>query len=139
MDPAVRNGTAGPEGGAEVVVEEDCWICGNVTILPGVTVRRGTTVGAGSVVSRSVGPWELVLGNPARAVRKIESEWAKKGEVKEEEEEEEERGRGTVPRASVATVDGARDEAAKVDGVGSAAGSEEEKRQIELIVKEAMS
>jgi acetyltransferase-like isoleucine patch superfamily enzyme len=52
LDPEVRNGTQGPEEGAEIVIEEDCWIGGNVTILPGVTIGKGSTVGAASVVTK---------------------------------------------------------------------------------------
>ena len=50
LDPAIRNGIEGPEGGGAVTIEDDCWICGNVTICPNVTVGRGSTVGAGAVV-----------------------------------------------------------------------------------------
>lgn len=46
LDPAVRNGTKGPEAGAEIHIEDDCWIGGAVTI------GRGSTVGAGSVVTK---------------------------------------------------------------------------------------
>jgi acetyltransferase-like isoleucine patch superfamily enzyme len=52
LDPEVRNGTQGPELGREIHIGEDCWIGGNVVILPGVTVGRGSTVGAGSVVTK---------------------------------------------------------------------------------------
>jgi acetyltransferase-like isoleucine patch superfamily enzyme len=70
----VRNGTRGPELGKEIHVGEDCWIGGNVVILPGVTIGRGSTVGAGSVVTKSVPEFTVVAGNPARVVRKIETE-----------------------------------------------------------------
>ncbi|GAA5968604.1 hypothetical protein JCM8115_003799 [Rhodotorula mucilaginosa] len=76
LDPAVRNGTAGPEGGGPITIGDDCWFGGNVTVLPNITVGRGVTVGAGSVVTKSVPPFAVVVGNPARIVRKIESEWA---------------------------------------------------------------
>lgn len=52
LDPAVRNGTKGPESGAEIHIGEDCWLGGNVTVLPGVTIGEGCTVGAGSVVTK---------------------------------------------------------------------------------------
>ena len=52
LDPEVRNGTKGPEWGAEIHIEEDCWLGGNATIMPGVRVGKGSTVGAGSVVTK---------------------------------------------------------------------------------------
>lgn len=52
MDPAVRRGLEGPEAGKEVHVEDDVWIGGSVIILAGVRIGRGSTVGAGSVVTR---------------------------------------------------------------------------------------
>lgn len=52
IDPAVRNGTEGPESGKPITIGEDCWIGGNVIVLPGVTIGRGVTVGAGSVVTK---------------------------------------------------------------------------------------
>lgn len=68
-DPAVRNGTKGPEMGAPITIGEDCWFGGNVTVLPGVTIGPGATVGAGSVVTKDVPPYSVVAGNPARVVR----------------------------------------------------------------------
>ena len=52
LDPEVRNGTAGPEYGKEIHVGEDCWIGGNVILLPGVRVGKGAAIGAGSVVTK---------------------------------------------------------------------------------------
>jgi acetyltransferase-like isoleucine patch superfamily enzyme len=73
LDPAVRNGTQGPETGKEIHIGEDCWIGGNAIILPGVTIGKGCTVGAGSVVTKSVPDFTLVAGNPAKVIRKIET------------------------------------------------------------------
>lgn len=56
LDPDVRNGTRGPELGKEIHIEEDCWIGGNAVILPGVTIGRGSTVGAASVVTKVFAP-----------------------------------------------------------------------------------
>lgn len=52
----------------DVVVEEDVWLGANVTLLPGVTVGRGATVGAGSVCIKSIPPYAIVMGNPAKIV-----------------------------------------------------------------------
>lgn len=52
LDPALRNGTKGPETGQEIHIGEDCWLAGNVIVLPGVTIGKGATIGAGSVVTK---------------------------------------------------------------------------------------
>lgn len=52
LDPKIRNGTRGPEYGKEIHIGEDCWIGGNVIVLPGVTIGNGVVIGAGSVVTK---------------------------------------------------------------------------------------
>ena len=71
LDPFLRNGTQGPELGAPITVGEDCWFGGNVTVCPGVTIGRGCTIGAGSVVTKDVPPFYVVAGNPARIIKQI--------------------------------------------------------------------
>ncbi|GES66796.1 acetyltransferase [Aspergillus terreus] len=73
LDPAVRRGLEGPEAGKEVHIEDDVWIGGSAMILAGVRVGRGSTVGAGSVVTKDVPPFHFVAGNPARVIRRIET------------------------------------------------------------------
>jgi acetyltransferase-like isoleucine patch superfamily enzyme len=41
-------------------------------VCPGVSIGRGVTVGAGSVVTKDVPDFHVVAGNPARILRKIE-------------------------------------------------------------------
>jgi acetyltransferase-like isoleucine patch superfamily enzyme len=72
LDPFLRNGTKGPELGSPITIGEDCWFGGNVIVLPGVTIGRGVTVGAGSVVTKSVEDFCVVAGNPARVIRRVE-------------------------------------------------------------------
>lgn len=52
-----------------VVIEDDVWIGARATILRGVHVRRGAVVAAGAVVTKSVPPYSIVGGNPARVIR----------------------------------------------------------------------
>jgi acetyltransferase-like isoleucine patch superfamily enzyme len=54
-----------------VVIGEDCWIGGHVVILPNVTIGDGVTIGAGSVVTKSIPSWCVAIGNPARVVKKV--------------------------------------------------------------------
>jgi natural product biosynthesis luciferase-like monooxygenase protein/amino acid adenylation domain-containing protein len=51
-----------------VKVEEDVWIGPSVTILPNVTIGRGSVVAAGSTVTMAVPPGTFVQGNPAKPV-----------------------------------------------------------------------
>lgn len=51
-DPRRRQGNTGAQHGKQVVIEDDVWIAANVVILPGVRIGRGSTVGAGSVITR---------------------------------------------------------------------------------------
>jgi acetyltransferase-like isoleucine patch superfamily enzyme len=71
LDPEVRDGLNGPELGKEIWIEEDCWIGGNAIILPGVRIGKGSTVGAGSVVTKDVPPYKVVAGNPARIIKDV--------------------------------------------------------------------
>lgn len=47
-------------------IEDEAMIGANVTLLPGVRIGRGSTVGAGSVVTKDVAPGTTVVGVPAR-------------------------------------------------------------------------
>lgn len=73
LNPSVRNGTRGPETGKPIHIGPDCWLGGNVIVLPGVNIGNGATIGAGSVVTKDVPPYTVVAGNPARIIRTIEA------------------------------------------------------------------
>lgn len=57
-----------------VKIGNGCWICANVTILPGVTIGNGCVIGAGSVVTRDVPPDSFAAGNPCRVIRTLTEE-----------------------------------------------------------------
>ena len=54
----------------DTVIGNDVWIGQNVVILPGVHVGDGAIIGANSVVGSDVAPYTIVVGNPAKVLRK---------------------------------------------------------------------
>ncbi len=52
-----------------VVLEDDIWVGSRAIILRGVCVGRGSVIGAGAIVTKSVPPYAIVGGNPARVLR----------------------------------------------------------------------
>lgn len=68
-----------------IIIENDVWIGMNVMIISGVRIGSGSVIGAGSVVSKDVEPYSIVVGNPARVIKKrftdeqidtlLKSEW----------------------------------------------------------------
>lgn len=52
-----------------VSIEDDVWIGGRVTILPGVHIGRGAIIGAGAVVTKDVPEFAIVGGNPAKILK----------------------------------------------------------------------
>ena len=47
----------------------DVWIGHGVVVLPGVSMGNGAVAGAGSIVTKDVPAWTIVVGNPARILR----------------------------------------------------------------------
>ena len=52
-----------------VILEPHAILGANAVVLPDVTIGEGATVGAGSVVTRSLEPWGVYVGSPARRVK----------------------------------------------------------------------
>lgn len=53
-----------------VLIEDNVWLGEFVSILPGVTIGKGTIVGANSVVSKSLPPYVIAVGTPAKPIKK---------------------------------------------------------------------
>ena len=54
----------------DVIIGNDVWIGQGVTLLAGVTIGDGAVVGAGAVVTKDVAPYSIVVGVPAKEIRK---------------------------------------------------------------------
>lgn len=57
-----------------VIIEENVWLGEFVSVLAGVTIGKGTIVGANSVVSKSLPPYVIAVGTPAKPVKKYDFE-----------------------------------------------------------------
>ncbi len=57
-----------------VKIEDNVWLGGGVIVLPGVTIGKNSVIGAGSVVTRSVPPDCVAVGNPCRVIKKLDEE-----------------------------------------------------------------
>jgi acetyltransferase-like isoleucine patch superfamily enzyme len=53
-----------------VIIGNDVWIGADATILSGVTIGDGSVIGTKAVVSSSIPPYSVAVGNPARVVKK---------------------------------------------------------------------
>lgn len=54
-----------------VIIGHNVWICGSVTIVPGVTIGDNVVIAAGAVVTKDVPSNVLVGGNPARIIKHL--------------------------------------------------------------------
>ena len=64
----------------QIIIENNVWIGANSTILAGVHIGEHVVVGAGSVVTKDIPPFNVVVGNPARIVKEYdhkEQRWIK--------------------------------------------------------------
>lgn len=64
MPMRFQGGTSSP-----ISIEDDVWIGASATILGGITICRGTIVGAGAVVTKSFPAYSVLGGVPARLLR----------------------------------------------------------------------
>ncbi len=57
-----------------IVIENGVWVGARCTILPGITIGKGSIVAAGAVVTKDVAPNTLVGGVPATVIRQLPTE-----------------------------------------------------------------
>lgn len=54
-----------------ITIEDDVWIGANATICGGVTIGKGSIIGAGSVVTKDIPAGVIAVGNPCKVMRPI--------------------------------------------------------------------
>lgn len=63
-----------------IIIEDECWIGANSVLTAGVRIGKHSIVAGGSVVTKSVPPYSIVGGNPARLLKQYDfdkKEWVK--------------------------------------------------------------
>lgn len=53
----------------QIIIGHDVWTGNNVIIMPGTIIGHEAVIGAGSIVRKSVPPFAIVAGNPAKVIR----------------------------------------------------------------------
>ncbi|MDX2216550.1 MAG: acyltransferase [Oculatellaceae cyanobacterium bins.114] len=51
-----------------IVIEDDCWLGHKVSVLDGVTIGKGSVIGAGAVVTKDIPPYSIAVGVPAKVI-----------------------------------------------------------------------
>ncbi len=81
---AVVAGVLEPPSKSPVIIGDNVLIGANAVVLEGVSVGNGAVVGAGSVVTQDVLENEVVVGNPARVVKKVDDKTLDKSKILED-------------------------------------------------------
>ncbi|MCD8093756.1 MAG: acyltransferase [Bacteroides sp.] len=58
---------------ATVVIGNDSWIGANSVITAGISIGKHVIIGAGSVVTKDIPDYSVVVGNPARIIKKLDT------------------------------------------------------------------
>lgn len=53
-----------------IIIESKAWVAAEAFVGPNVTIGEGAVVGARAVVFKDVEPWNVVIGNPAKVIKK---------------------------------------------------------------------
>lgn len=66
LSPNDRPLTAKP-----IIIEDNVWIGESVSVMAGITIGKGTIVGANSVVSKTLPPNVIAVGSPAKPIKRF--------------------------------------------------------------------
>lgn len=53
----------------KITIEDECWLATDVYVAPGVTIGKGTVVGARSSVFEDLPAWKICVGSPAKVIK----------------------------------------------------------------------
>lgn len=70
LEPEIRRTEL--EFASPITIGDDVWLGGGVVVCPNVEIGAGTTIGAGSVVTKNIPPRVFAAGNPCRVIRQID-------------------------------------------------------------------
>jgi len=65
---------------AQITIEDDCWIGANAVITAGVTIGKHSVIAGGAVVTKSIPPFSVAVGNPAKVIKQYNAtsgQWEK--------------------------------------------------------------
>lgn len=60
-----------PLSSKPIIIEDNVWLGEFVSVLPGVTIGKGTIVGANSVVSKDLPKYVIAVGSPAKPIKRF--------------------------------------------------------------------
>jgi len=55
-----------------IIIEDDCWIAANSVITSGVTIGKHSVIAGGAVVTKSIPPYSVAAGNPAKVIKQYD-------------------------------------------------------------------
>lgn len=56
----------------DIVIGTNCWLSDSVIVLGGVTIGHGSLIGAGALVTKSIPPFSIAVGNPCRVIKRYD-------------------------------------------------------------------
>ncbi len=56
-----------------IVIEDEVWVGANCVVTAGVTIGKHSVIAAGSVVTKSIPPYSVAVGNPARVIKQYQA------------------------------------------------------------------
>lgn len=81
---AVLAGVIEPPSADPVIIEDDVLIGANAVVLEGVRVGKGAVIAAGSVVVKDVEPYSVMVGVPAKLLKKVDEKTKEKTKLIDE-------------------------------------------------------